>query len=116
MNQYMPGRYPHGMRDISVLHPSDTIIFGEKKNVPNDPGDTVSMDYYMDMLEGTGGNDADKVEHGMHSGTGKGRTGGSNFAMVDGSVRYFKYGKTVNPLNLWAVADIDRLTYSFNPP
>jgi prepilin-type N-terminal cleavage/methylation domain-containing protein/prepilin-type processing-associated H-X9-DG protein len=115
-SQYMRGTYPRsGMRDLAVLHPSDTIIFGEKKNVPNDPGDTASTDYYMDLLE-LGGNDAEKVEHGMHSGTGKGRTGGSNFAFVDGSVRYYKYGKTVSPLNLWAVADYDRLLYTFTAP
>jgi prepilin-type N-terminal cleavage/methylation domain-containing protein len=116
-SQYMRGIYPRsGMRDLAVVHPSDTILFGEKKNRPTDPGDTASSDYYMDMLEGQGGNDADKVEHGAHSGTGRGRTGGSNFALVDGSVRFFKYGRTVSPLNLWAVSDYDRLTYSFTAP
>ena len=33
------------------------------------------------------------------------RAGGSNFAFVDGSVRYLKFGASVNPLNLWAVSE-----------
>jgi prepilin-type processing-associated H-X9-DG protein len=117
-SKYMRGTYPvSSMRDLAVLRPSETIIFGEKRNKPAwDPNEQISMDYYMDMLEGQGGNDADKLEHGCHSGNRQGRSGGSNFAMVDGSVRYMKYGSSVNPINMWAVADIDRLTYAFNPP
>ena len=41
--------------------------------------------------------------------------GGSNFAYVDGSVRYMRYGATVWPLNLWAVADTNRLAFAWKP-
>ncbi|MGN6643212.1 MAG: H-X9-DG-CTERM domain-containing protein, partial [Verrucomicrobiota bacterium] len=85
----------------------DTIVFGEKKH---DAGD-----YYMDMLEGLGGNDADKAEHGRHSPS-PGRGGGSNFVFSDGSARYLKYGTAVYPLNLWAVSDFDRDKYRFQVP
>jgi prepilin-type processing-associated H-X9-DG protein len=31
------------------------------------------------------------------------RGGGSNFAMVDGSVRFLKFGHSFLPVNLWAL-------------
>jgi prepilin-type N-terminal cleavage/methylation domain-containing protein/prepilin-type processing-associated H-X9-DG protein len=98
------------MKEGDILKPSETIIFGEKKNDP------AATDYFMDILEGVGGNDADRVEHGCHSVTRKGpRSGGSNFAFVDGSARFLKYGRAVWPLNQWAVRDDDRVTYAFQP-
>ena len=117
--QYMAGSYPKGMKESSVIHPSDTVMFGEKKNIAqataSDP--LGAMDYYMDMFEGSGGNDADRIEHGCHSVIHKGnRAGGSNFAFVDGSVRYQKYGLTTSPLNLWAVTDSNRVSCAFVAP
>ena len=117
--QYMAGTYPKGMKEELVIHPSDTVMFGEKKNIAqataNDP--LGAMDYYMDMFEGQGGNDADRIEHGCHSVLRKGeRAGGSNYAWVDGSVRYVKYGRTVTPLNMWAVTDSNRISTAFVPP
>ena len=98
------------MKDLAVVYPSETLIFGEKKNQP-----TPAMDYFMDLDEGVG-NDVDKVEQGCHSVIHKGLyAGGSNFAYVDGSVRFMKYGTTVWPLNLWAVNDTNRLAYAWKP-
>jgi len=100
----------HSMKESNVRLPSQTIIFGEKRNRP-DP----AMDYFMDFKEGYG-NDTDKVEHGCHSVVLKSQnSGGSNFAFVDGSTRYLKYGSAVWPLNLWAVSDADRLALAFQP-
>jgi len=119
-SQYMAGTYPRAsMKESIVIKPSDTIMFGEKKNLAqataSDP--LGSADYFMDMLEGQGGNDADRIEHGCHSTLHKGgRSGGSNYAFVDGSVRYLKYGTCTWPLNLWAVKDADRQSYAFVPP
>ena len=113
-NQYMAGTHPNGsIRETAIRRPSDTIAFGEKKHD--------AMDYFMDMFEqGSGewaGNDQDRAEHGRHSGrTPNARGGGSNFAFADHSVRYLRYGNSVNPLNLWAVADQDRQLYAFQPP
>ncbi|MFM7099735.1 MAG: H-X9-DG-CTERM domain-containing protein, partial [Verrucomicrobiota bacterium] len=28
---------------------------------------------------------------------------GANYAMVDGSVRFLRFGKSLSPVNLWAV-------------
>ena len=103
------------MKETGVLKPSGTIVFGEKKNLPNETP-PVALDYYMDLLEGNG-NDADRVEHGCHSANRQPRVrqGGSNFAFVDGSARYLKYGQSVWPENQWAVADTNRAYYAFQP-
>jgi prepilin-type N-terminal cleavage/methylation domain-containing protein/prepilin-type processing-associated H-X9-DG protein len=95
------------LREVAVVKPSVTIIFGEKKNPE-------SEDYFMDLDEGTG-NDQDKVEQACHSTVVKRQaSGSSNYAFVDGSVRSYKYLTTVWPLNLWAISDADRQTYAWH--
>jgi len=97
---YVQGRYPQGMKEIMVRHPSDTILFGEKE--------TRSPHYYMDFYEGNG-NDVDEVEQSRHSGAGAGtRSGGSNFAFMDGSVLFLRFGRSLTPVNLWAVTEAAR--------
>ena len=101
----------YSMKELSVIYPSETLMFGEKKNLPSTP----ALDYFMDLDEGVG-NDLDKVEQGCHGVASKGKyAGGSNFACVDGSVRYMRYGATVWPLNLWAVNDTNRLAFAWKP-
>lgn len=116
-NDYLPDVLviPLAMKESAVLRPSETIIFGEKKNLRNQVP-IVAEDYYMDLLEGNG-NDADRVEHGCHSANRipRVRAGGSNFAYVDGSVRFLKYGFSVWPINQWAVLDTNRTLYAFQP-
>jgi prepilin-type N-terminal cleavage/methylation domain-containing protein/prepilin-type processing-associated H-X9-DG protein len=120
---YMSGQLPRaGMKETDVIK-ADTILFGEKKNLAADPnGDTRgAMDYFMDMYEGSGGlptgNDVDRIEHGCHGVLRKGgRSGGSNFAFVDGSVRQLRYGASVWPLNLWAISDRNRQLNAFVAP
>jgi prepilin-type N-terminal cleavage/methylation domain-containing protein len=109
MTQYMAGTLPQSsLKDTAVIKPSETVLFGEKKNV--------ASDYFMDSLEGQG-NDTDRIEHGCHSAVRKGPgVGGSNFDFVDGSARYLKYGGSTWPLNLWAITDADRLSYHFVAP
>ncbi len=107
-NQYMAGTYPGAaLKELTVEKPSETVIFGEKKNPE-------SSDYFMDLDEGIG-NDADKVEQACHSTIQKRQAGGSsNYAFVDGSVRSYKYLTTVWPLNLWAISDYDRQHYAWH--
>lgn len=105
------------LKEQVVLRPSDTVLFGEKKNLFKGSGVWVSADYYMDLLEDKG-NDVDRVERGCHSTTHAGsqsKSGGSNYAFMDGSVRYLKFGMDVWPENLWAITDEDRKTYAFQP-
>ena len=95
------------MKESAVIYPSETLIFGEKKNA--------SPHYFMDLNEGVG-NDLDQVEQGCHSVVHKAiNSGGSNFAYVDGSARFNRYGATVWPLNRWAVNDSNRLAYAWKP-
>jgi len=115
---YMSGTYAGaGIKETVVLKPTDTVMFGEKKNWLRDAQEPISRDYFMDMLEGRGGNDADRIEHGCHSSTQhRSRSGGSNYAFVDGSVRFLKYGTCTWPNNQWAVSEADRATYAFVAP
>ena len=79
--------------EAAIKEPSETIFFGEKQSA--------SAHYYMDFLETAAGNDFEELEHSRHSG--QGASGVSNYAFADGSARFLKYGKSVSPVNLWAV-------------
>ncbi|TAL06170.1 MAG: type II secretion system protein [Verrucomicrobia bacterium] len=106
------------MKETAIRKPSDTIVFGEKKNIPAPPPeDRMSKHYYMDLMEGKG-NDADQVERGCHAARLAGtysKSGGSNYAFADGSARFVRYGREVWPENMWALADADRLLFAFQP-
>lgn len=83
------------MSESDIPNPTETIVFGEKE--------TRSPHFYMDFLETEAGNDFEELEHSRH--TGLKSAGGSNYAFADGSARYLKYGRSVTPINLWAVTD-----------
>lgn len=106
------------MKESNILKPSETITFGEKKNIEGPPPDgRISRHFYMDLTEGKG-NDADQIERGCHSTARAGtlsKSGGSNYAFADGGARFLKYGREVWPMNLWAVADEDRKLFAFQP-
>jgi hypothetical protein len=98
------------MNESNVKEPSETIHFGEKLYAVNH--------YFMDLLEGTLGNDTDILNHAVHntlvrSSKGGDRSGGSDYAMVDGSARYLRYRKSLSPINLWATTALWR-TNSLN--
>jgi len=107
---YMGATSTTSFRPNLIPHPSDTIMFGEKKSR--------SGHYYMDLLEpGRStdfpgvvlGNDDTELEQGRHVGMGPGtRSGGSVHAFADGSARFIKYWRALGPLNLWCVLDEDR--------
>jgi prepilin-type N-terminal cleavage/methylation domain-containing protein len=81
--------------DSAIKNPSETILFGEKE--------TTSQHFYMDFLETAAGNDFEELEHSRHGGLKA--SGGSDYAFADGSARYLRYGKSVSPINLWAITD-----------
>jgi prepilin-type N-terminal cleavage/methylation domain-containing protein/prepilin-type processing-associated H-X9-DG protein len=89
------------VNESNIREPSDTIVFGEKLYAINH--------YFMDFLEGRLGNDIEVLNHSMHNTTVRtasgGKGGGSNYAFADGSTRYLKHGKSLAPLNLWALTD-----------
>ena len=104
------------MKENAVRKPSDTIAFGEKKNIPAPPPeDRMSKHFFMDLMEGKG-NDADQVGRGCHAARQAGtytKSGGSNYAFTDGSARFVKYGREVSPENMWANSDQDRLGFAW---
>ena len=109
---YMNGTYPGGLRQSAIVHPSQTVVLGEKRH---DAGD-----FYMDLRE-NGGNDFTGIlEQGRHDNNGvtssqakgTGSIGGSNYAMADGSARFIKFPQAVDPLSLWAISDADRVAYA----
>jgi len=79
--------------DITL--PSDTVEFGEK--------DHDSGHFYMDYAQLDDILQLDQHKHATVSRSGKG--GGSNYAFADGSVRFLKFGRSLFPVNLWAVQD-----------
>jgi prepilin-type N-terminal cleavage/methylation domain-containing protein len=98
------------MKQGAILHPSETLLFGEKT--------AGHGDYYMDLNEGAAGNDFDGIlnqsSHDAMPGdrvVGYG-SGGSNFAITDGSAQYIKFPKALDPLNLWANTDANRQKYA----
>ena len=91
--------------ESAVSQPSDTIVFGEKRNE--------SIHYYMDFQEPPVGNDVMELEHARHNGGT--RAGGSDYVFADGSARYLRYGQSLAPINLWAVTPEWRTNTIFNP-
>jgi len=109
-NTYMNGTSDFCVRDTDVIYPSETITLGEKL--------TESGQFYMDIFEAQG-NDIQELELGRHSASGLGggtqngsRSGGSNYAMVDGSARFYKYGTSGYPVNMWCISDSARTNYA----
>jgi prepilin-type N-terminal cleavage/methylation domain-containing protein/prepilin-type processing-associated H-X9-DG protein len=96
------------MRENAIVHPSETVVLGEKTSGHGD--------FYMDLME-NGGNDftgiANQSRHDSSpadsaAGTG---SGGSNYAMADGSAHYIKFPQALDPLNLWAISDASRVSF-----
>ncbi len=102
-NDWFGGMYPTTnqpyMTENAIREPSATVTFGEKEST--------SGHFWMDFLESADGNDFTELEQsrhssGRHSGN---RTGGSVFALGDGSTQYLKYWASLTPINMWAVTE-----------
>ena len=78
------------MPDSAVAHPSETALFGEKEEGHGD--------FLMDLRTG---NEVTVLEQRRHGGTGL--AGSANYAFADGSARLLLYGKSLRPVNLWAI-------------
>jgi len=99
---YMAGTYNGGLKSTSIILPTDTAVFGEKKYE--------ASDFYMDLLEGNG-NDFDNIlERAKHD-----TRSGSNYAMADGSARYIKKVFSVYPANIWAITPANRAAFQITP-
>lgn len=89
------------IKEGNIPEPAGTIAFGERDNRPG-----ALPQYHMDF---DAMDDLTGLNQSMHANAARtGRGGGSNYAMVDGHVEFFRYGKTFNPINLWAVSSEER--------
>jgi prepilin-type N-terminal cleavage/methylation domain-containing protein/prepilin-type processing-associated H-X9-DG protein len=99
------------VKDTVIREPSETILFGEKLYGIGH--------FYMDFLEGKLGNDIEVLNHSVHNAASKGASGGkgggSNYAFADGSTRFLKHGRSLSPINLWALNEQWR-TNAINSP
>ncbi len=102
--QYMAGNYTNGLKESVITHPTDTVVLGEKR--------AETGDYHMDLLEGTGKDFSGVAELSRHSGQGAStKSGGVIHPFADGSARYLRFPRSLNPLNLWAISDANRIKY-----
>lgn len=87
------------MPESAIKFPSETILFGEKQEERGD----FSMDLRFDDPDF----DPETVlEQTRHPGGGIG--GGANYSFADGSARFLSFGKSLRPVNLWAVTPDER--------
>ena len=75
-----------------ILETTETVVFGEK--------DSTSGHWWMDYWMG---DDYNELEQARHSGASKTTSGSSVFAFADGSARSLRFGKSLDPVNLWFV-------------
>src|ERR1044072_1801894 len=73
------------MPETVLQFPSDTILFGEKRNGVGD--------FLMDLRTA---NEVTVLEQSRHA-------AGANYAFADGSARFLRFGECLQPVNLWAV-------------
>ena len=86
------------VRESAVTHPSDTVVFGEKLWIWDD--------FYMDSR---GLDDVYRLDQRRHNASkGGGTSGGSNYAFCDGGARFYRFGTTLSPVNLWALIESER--------
>ncbi len=95
--------------ESAIAHPADTIAFGEKASS--------SSQFYL-VLNSDAGLYLPDLEESRHGSAAvlMGKSGRSIYAFADGSVRAVRYGRSLCPLNLWAVTDQGRTTYAVCGP
>jgi prepilin-type N-terminal cleavage/methylation domain-containing protein len=78
--------------ESAVREPSETVLFGEK--------DSESGHWWMDYWKG---DDYNELEQARHASVVKSTSGGSVYAFADGSARYLRWGRSLDPINLWFI-------------
>lgn len=100
IQRFNSGMYGGTINEGSFGLPADTVVFGEKK--------TRSAEFYVDLAGVAGGTAHWSLEERRHMRTSREESGGSNYAFVDGSVKYLPKGRSLHPVNLWAVTGFIR--------
>jgi prepilin-type processing-associated H-X9-DG protein len=83
--------------EAEIPMPSQTLLFGEKISE--------SHRYHVNLSQGDDVSNVDNRKHHSSPGANSLNSGGSNFAFVDGSVRFLPFGGAISPLNLWAISE-----------
>jgi prepilin-type N-terminal cleavage/methylation domain-containing protein len=98
-NDYFKGeRQTNGLPETAIRFASDTVVFGEKEGSGPDNGHFFMDSYrYDDLVQ------IDQARHMKGSGQKNSRAGGSVYAFADGSARFYRFGKTFAPINMWAI-------------
>jgi prepilin-type N-terminal cleavage/methylation domain-containing protein/prepilin-type processing-associated H-X9-DG protein len=100
IQRFNSGQFAGTINEGSVGVPSDTIVFGEKR--------TGVKDFYFDLAGIFSGREHAVLEQRRHMRTSRNGSGGSNYAFVDGSVRFLANGNAFHPVNLWGVTGFIR--------
>jgi prepilin-type processing-associated H-X9-DG protein len=93
-NAFRRGVLQTGLKESALQFPASTIIFGEKASN--------KAPYYLDLFKPNGLylQDLSESRHGSGATS---TSGNANYAMGDGHVAVYPYGKATCPENLWAV-------------
>ena len=87
----------------AINQPADTILFGEKDY--DSPHYYMDYEFYDDLLQ------LDQSKHSTsHKNQDGNGGGGSNYAFADGSGRFLRFGRAVNPVDMWAITPAQRAT------
>jgi prepilin-type N-terminal cleavage/methylation domain-containing protein/prepilin-type processing-associated H-X9-DG protein len=98
---YLRGLTWYTVPENAIKHPSDTIVFGEK--------DATSGHFFMDWENEDDYKQLDESKHSTGKKDDKGNGGGgSNYTFADGSVRFLRWNKSFDPVNMWFVHDAAR--------
>ena len=97
------------MNESNLRHPTETILFGEKQSS--------SAQHYV-VLEADASIYLRYLEESRHGGRGGilNESGCANYAFGDGSVSKLRSGKSLCPINLWAVTEEGRTNYAVCRP
>jgi prepilin-type N-terminal cleavage/methylation domain-containing protein/prepilin-type processing-associated H-X9-DG protein len=107
LQRFNSGTFSGTINESSIGLPGDTVVFGEKK--------TRSTDFYVDLAGVFGGTTRWAIEQRRHMRTSRADSGGSNYAFVDGSVKYLSSGRSLHPINLWGVTGYVRTNDGYLP-
>ena len=100
-NRYHLGDINLTLAELRIAEPSATIVFGEKYYT--------SEQFYMDLVFFDDLKAVDQSKHSSGAKDSKGNGGGgSNYNFADGSVRFLKFNRAFDPVNMWAVTPAAR--------
>ena len=100
LQRFNSGTYAGTINEGNIGQPADTVLFGEKRSGVKD--------FYFDLAGVLGGTEHRVLQQRRHMRTSRAGSGGSNYAFVDGSVRYLAHGSAFHPVNLWGVTGFIR--------